>query len=80
VTFTHLTGRILDIGATAYSFGWGLPLVDIPLERYWAPASLLILLLFSAISYWNGTTVESMARKGEIALERWIEKKLSTLT
>jgi hypothetical protein len=62
-----------------YSFGWGLPFVDVPWKLYTATGVLLILFVFSIASFWNGTTVEGIARKYEVALEKWIERKLLKL-
>ncbi len=71
-------GVILAL-ATVYSFGWGLPFVDIPMEHYLAIVPLLILLAFSMANFWNGTTVKAVARTCEVALEKWIERKLLAL-
>ncbi len=65
--------------ATVYSFGWGLPFVDVPSEQYVATGALFILLVFSLASFWNGTTVEGIAPRCEIALEKGIERKLLKL-
>ncbi len=70
---------ILMLG-TLYSFGWGLPFVDVPSKQYAATVVLLILLVFSVASFWNGTTVEGIARRCEVALEKWIERKLLKLS
>jgi hypothetical protein len=66
--------------ATLLSFGWGLPLIDVPGERYVTPGTLFILFIFSLASFWNGTTVEGVARRLEVALARSIEQKLLTMT
>ncbi len=66
--------------ATVYSFGWGLPFVAASWMRVVATGGLLILLLFSLASFWNGTTVEGVARRLDVALARWIERKLLKLT
>jgi polyferredoxin len=75
--------KLLLIGilalATAYSFGWGLPFVIVWWVQYVANAILLILLIFSLASFWNGTTVESIARRCEVTLEKRIERKLVEL-
>lgn len=65
--------------ATVYSFGWSLPFVDIPGERYVAIVPLLILLAFSVANFWNGTTVKAVARTCEVALGKWFERKLLAL-
>jgi Fe2+ transport system protein B len=54
--------------ATAYSFGWGLPFVDIPRERYLGVVPLLILLALSVANFWDGTTVKDIGRKCEVVL------------
>jgi hypothetical protein len=75
--------KLLLIGilalAPAYSFGWGLPFVIVWWVQYVANAILLILLIFSLASFWNGTTVESIARRCEVTLEKRIERKLVEL-
>lgn len=66
--------------ATVYSFGWGLPFVDIPGERYLVIVPLLILLAFSVANYWNGTTLKGIGRSCEVVLEKWIERKVLALS
>ena len=65
--------------ATVYSFGWGLPLVDIPSEHYLAIVPLLLLLVLSVLNFWNGTTLRDIGRRCEVALEKWLERKLLAL-
>ena len=65
--------------ATVYSFGWGLPLVDVPGEHYLAIISLLLLLVLSVLNFWNGTTLRDIGRRCEVALEKWLERKLLAL-
>jgi hypothetical protein len=66
--------------ATVYGFGWGMPFVDIPAERYLAVVPLLILLALSLANFWDGTTVKDIGRKCEVALEKRIERKLLALS
>lgn len=66
--------------ATVYSFGWGLPFLTVSWLRGVLTGALLILLLFSIASLWNGTTVETFARRLEVWLARWIEQRLLALT
>ena len=56
-----------------------MPFVDVPWRLYTATGVLLIVLVFSVASFWNGTTVEGIARRCEVALEKWIERKLLKL-
>ncbi len=65
--------------ATAYTFPWGLPSFA-SWGRYLLTIILLILFLFSMAAFWNGTTVEGVARQLEVALARWIERRLLALT
>jgi hypothetical protein len=65
--------------ATGYSFGWGLPFIDVSWVQYAATVTLFMLLIFSMASFWNGATVEGIARRCEVALEKWIEQKLLKL-
>jgi len=66
--------------ATVYSFGWGLPFMTVWWRQSAANCILLILLSFSFAIFWNGTTVENVARRCEVALEKWIERKPLALT
>jgi len=61
--------------ATVYSFGWGLPFVNIPGESYLAIVPLLILLAFSIANFWNGTSIKDIGRRCEVALEKQIERR-----
>jgi hypothetical protein len=56
-----------------------LPFVDVPWKQYAATVVLLILLVFYVASFWNGTTVEGIAHRCEVALEKWIVRKLLKL-
>ena len=69
---------ILILG-TVYSFGWNLPFVDVSWKQYAVTVVLLILLVFSVASFWNGTTIEGIARRCEVMLEKWTERKLLEL-
>jgi hypothetical protein len=40
---------------------------------------LLIFLVFSVASHWNGITIEGGCRRCEVTLEKWIERKLLEL-
>ncbi len=66
--------------ATFLSFGWGSDFVSTLWMQYTVAGILLILFIFSLLSFWNGTTIESIARKCEVALERYIEQKLLSLS
>jgi len=41
---------------------------------------LLILFVFSIASFWNGTNIEGIACRCEVALEKWIGWKLLKLS
>jgi len=69
---------ILILG-TVYSFGWNLPFVDVSWKQYAVTVVLLILLVFSVASFWNGTTIEGIARRCEVMLEKWTERKFLEL-
>lgn len=66
--------------ATLLSFGWGSTLVSTLWMSYPVAGLFFVLFIFSLLSFWNGTTVESLARKCEVALERYIEQKLIYLS
>ncbi len=66
--------------ATVYSFGWGLPFVDIPGERYLAILLLLILFAFSIANFWNGTSLKGVGRRCEVVLEKQIERRFLALS
>ena len=65
--------------ATVCSFGWGLPFINLPWTRYPAIFVLIVLLIFSVASFWNGATVEGIARRLEVALAKRIEQRLLVL-
>jgi hypothetical protein len=65
--------------ATVYSFGWGLPFVNIPGESYLAIIPLLILLAFSIANFWNGTSIKDIGRRCEVALVKQIERRFLAL-
>ncbi len=54
--------------------------MDIPGERYLGVVPLFILLALSVANFWDGTTVKDIGRKCEVALEKWIERKLLALS
>jgi hypothetical protein len=66
--------------AMAFTFPWGLPSFTSLWGRYLLTAILLILFAFSMAAFWNGTTIEGVARRLEVALARWIERRLLALT
>jgi hypothetical protein len=66
--------------AMAFTFPWGLPSFTSLWGRYLLTAILLILFAFSMAAFWNGTIIEGVARRLEVALARWIERRLLALT
>jgi hypothetical protein len=65
--------------ATAFTFPWDLPSFTSLWGRYLLTIILLVLFVFSVATFWNGTTVEGLARQLEVALARWIERRLLAL-
>ena len=73
-----LADQHTGVGPSVQLWG-GLPFVIVWWVQYVANAILFILLIFSLASFWNGTTVESIARRCEVTLEKRIERKLVEL-
>jgi hypothetical protein len=66
--------------ATAFTFPWDLPSFISFCGRYPLTIILLVLFVFAVAAFWNGTIVEDLARRLEVAVARWMGRRLLALT